>query len=538
MGLRVELNSEGFPELRFPASFNSAEYFIDRHLFEGRGDKVALRTLDRDVTYFELQRHVNRFGNSLLRLGARPGDRVLMVLNDCPEFFFLFWGAIKAGLVPVPLNVLLRAADFAFIIEHSQCAALVYAFEFAEEVEAALKGSSWRPKAALRLLGGEDSLESHLARVPAELQAVPTRADEDCLYLYSSGTTGKPKGVVHTHADFAICCQFYSEEILGAEESDVFFSVARLFFSYGMGAAMAAPLWVGGTAVLDNRRPTPQTVRQMFEHCAPTIFAAVPTFYAKFLAAGALAGLDVRQLRRCMSAAEPLPPELHARWKEATGVPILEGIGSTEVGHIYISNRMDDIRPGTMGTPVRCYQIRILDESGNDVGDETPGRLWIKGPSVTRRYWRDPERTARAIVNGWFDTSDTFRRDKEGRYIFCGRSDDMLKVSGRWVSPFEIESTLAEHPNILEAAVVGREDDNGLLKAEAWVVLKDPSEACESTACDIRSFCKTKLAPYKSPAWINFVNELPKTATGKIQRYKLRVVLREKAGCACMRRGN
>jgi benzoate-CoA ligase family protein len=532
VNLSVELNEEGIPELRFPQPFNSAEYFIDRHLAEGRGSKVAVRTLEREVTYAELHDNVNRFGNTLVNLGAGRGDRVLMVLDDCPEFFFLFWGAVKAGMIPVPLNVLLRAGDFAFVIEHSQCAGLVYSSEFAHEVEAAVKASSWKPKAVLRLHEGEDSLESQARHVSAELRAVPTRAEDDCLYLYSSGTTGRPKGVVHTHADMAICCQFYTAEILGAEESDVFFSVARLFFSYGLGATMAAPLWVGGTAVLDKRRPTLQTVIEVFRHCAPTIFAAVPTFYAKFLAAGALTRHDVSRLRRCVSAAEPLPPELHSRWLEATGVPILEGIGSTEVGHIYISNRMDDIRPGTIGTPVRCYQIRIVDEAGNDVGEETPGRLLVKGQSVTRRYWRDSERTARAIVNGWFDTSDTFRRDKDGHYIFCGRSDDMLKVSGRWVSPFEIESTLAEHPKIFEAAVVGRVDENGLLKAEAWVVLKNPADASEATIADIRAFCKAKLSPYKFPAWINFVDELPKTATGKIQRYKLRGVLQEKAGRA------
>jgi len=323
-------------------------------------------------------------------------------------------------------------------------------------------------------------------------------------------------------------------EVLGAEESDVFFSVARLFFSYGLGAAMAAPLWVGGTTILDERRPTPQTVIEVLRRCAPTIFAAVPTFYAKFLAAGVLTRNDISRLRRCVSAAEPLPSELHRRWLDATGVPILEGIGSTEVGHIYISNRLDDIRPGTMGKPLRCYQVRTVDEAGNDVADEVPGRLLVKGQSVTKRYWNDPERTAKAIVNGWFDTNDTFRRDKDGHYVFCGRSDDMLKVSGRWVSPFEIESALVEHPKVIEAAVVGRADENGLFKAEAWVVLKDPSYASERAAEDIRVFCKDKLSPYKFPAWINFVDQLPKTATGKIQRYRLRHALQEqeKAGLA------
>jgi len=534
VNVTVELDDAGVPQLRFPEPFNSAEYFIDRHLAEGRGSKVAVRTLERNVTYSELRNNVNRFGNTLVHLGVGRGDRILMVLNDCPEFLFLFWGAVKAGIIPVPLNVLLRAKDFEFIIKDSQCAGLVYSSEFAGEVEAAVKKCPWKPKAVLRLHDGEDSLVARARQASSELQAVPRHAGDDCLYLYSSGTTGPPKGVVHAHGDMAVCCQFYTVEVLGAEENDVFFSVARLFFSYGLGAAMAAPLWVGGTTILDERRPTPQTVIEVLRRCAPTIFAAVPTFYAKFLTAGVLTRNDISRLRRCVSAAEPLPAELHRRWLDATGVPILEGIGSTEVGHIYISNRLDDIRPGTMGKPLRCYQVRTVDEAGNDVADEVPGRLLVRGQSVTKRYWNDPERTAKAIVNGWFDTNDTFRRDKDGHYIFCGRSDDMLKVSGRWVSPFEIESALVEHPKVLEAAVVGRADENGLFKAEAWVVLKDPAYASEQTAEDIRVFCKDKLSPYKFPAWINFVEQLPKTATGKIQRYRLRHALQEqeKAGLA------
>jgi benzoate-CoA ligase family protein len=527
LGVTVELDGEGTPRLAFPEPFNSAEYFIDRHLAEGRGSKAAVRTLKRDVTYAELQENVNRFGNTLANLGVGRGDRVLMVVNDCPEFFFLFWGAVKAGIIPVPLNVLLRARDFEFIINDSQCSGLVYSPEFADEVEAAVGTCSWKPKVVLRLDQGEDSLVEQARHASPELHAVPTRACDDCLYLYSSGTTGRPKGVVHVHGDMAICCHFYGVEILGAEESDVFFSVPRLFFSFGLGASLATPLWVGGTAILDERRPTPQTVTEVFQRFAPTIFAAVPTFYAKFLAAGALTRNDVSRLRRCISAAEPLPSELHRRWLEVTGVPILEGIGSTEAGHIYISNRMESVRPGTMGKPVRCYQIRIVDEAGNDIADDRPGRLLIKGQPVTKRYWKDPERTAKAIVDGWFDTNDTFRRDKDGYYVFCGRSGDMLKVSGRWVSPFEIESTLAEHPKILEAAVVGRADENGLVKAEAWVVLKEHCHAHELTAEDIRAFCKARLAPYKSPTWIHFVEHLPKTATGKTQRYKLRAGLQD-----------
>jgi benzoate-CoA ligase family protein len=530
VGVTVEVSAEGIPRLRFPEPFNAAEHFVDRHLAEGRGSKVAIRTLDREVSYSELAESVNRFGNTLADLGIKRGERVLMVVNDCPEFFFLFWGALKIGVIPVPLNALLRANEFAFIIRDSQCAGLVYSSEFAEEVEAALEASLWRPRIVLRLKGGEDALTEQARDAALELRAVPTSADDDGYWLYSSGTTGRPKGVIHTHGDLAVCSQLYTVGVLGAGESDVFFCVPRLFFSYGLGAAMCAPLWVGGTTILDERRQTPETVMEVFRRYSPTLFAAVPTFFARILAAGVLTRDAVPRLRRCISAAEPLPPEMHRLWLEVTGVPIMEGIGSTEVGHIYISNRFDDIRPGTSGKPVPGYQVRIVDDAGNDVTDEMPGRLLVKAQSVTRHYWNEPERTAKAIVNGWFDTGDTFRRDKDGYYVFCGRGDDMLKISGRWISPFEIESALVEHPKVLEAAVVGRTDESGLMKAEAWVVLKDSAQACELTAQEVRVFCKGKLSPYKFPAWIHFVEHLPKTATGKIQRYKLRATQQEKVG--------
>lgn len=517
-----ELDDDGIPRLRFPETFNSAEYFIDRHIAEGRGGKVAVRTLKRDVTYTQLKYNVNTFGNTLTGLGIGRGDRVLMVVNDCPEFFFLFWGAIKAGIIPVPLNALLRASDFAFYIQDSECAGLVYSSEFAGEVEAALRACAWRPRVVLRMEGGEDALTARARNASSELRPFPMRARDDCFWLYSSGTTGRPKGVIHAHGDLPACCQFYVAGVMRAEESDVFYSVARLFFSYGMGVAMCAPLWVGGTTILDERRQTPQIVIDVFRRFAPTLFAGVPTFFARMLAAGVLTKNDVPRLRRCVSAAEPLPPELYRLWLDTTGIPILDGIGSTEVGHIYISNRIGDIRPGTSGKPVRGYQIRIVDEAGNNVADEMPGRLLVKGQSLTKRYWKDPERTAKVFMDGWFDSGDTFRRDSDGFYIYCGRRDDMLKVSGRWVSPFEIESTLIEHPKVLEAAVVGRADDDGLVKAEAWVVLKDPESPSGPTLEEIRAFCKSKLAPYKFPAWIHFVQELPKTTSGKIQRYKLR----------------
>ena len=532
VGLAVEVDAEGIPQLRFPEPFNVAEHFIDRHISEGRGGKVAVRTPEREVTYAELLDAVNRFGNTLRKLGIGGGERVLMVVKDCPEFFFLFWGAIKAGVIPVPLNTLLRAKDFEFIMRDSGCAGVVYSPEFAGEVEAALAERSWRPRVVLRLEDGEDALTARARDASPELRAVRARAEEDGFWLYSSGTTGQPKGVVLAHGSIAVTGRHYAVETLEAREEDVFFSVPRLFFSYGLGCGMTFPLWLGATAVLDDRRPTPQTVTEVFRRCAPTVFAAVPTFYAALLAAGVPARGDLLRLRRCISGGEPAPPELQRRWLERTGVPITEGIGSTEVGHIYISNRIDDIRPGTTGKPVPGYQVRIVDEGGRDVAGEAPGRLLVKGQSVTRGYWNNPEKTARAFIEGWLDTGDIFRRDQEGYYVYCGRTDSMLKVGGRWVSPFEIEAVLAEHPGVLEAVVVGRRDEIGLVKAEAWVVLRNPNDASERTAEEIRTFCKSRLAPYKYPRWINFVDELPKTATGKIQRFKLRASPREVAEVA------
>jgi len=525
MDVVVEANEQGVPRLRFPEPFNAGEYFIDRHIAEGRGNKAAIRTLQREVTYAELLESVNRFGNALSDLGIRSGDRILMVVKDCPEFFYLFWGAIKAGAIPVPLNGLAPVSDFEFIIQHSKCSALFYSREYKPTIEAALAVCSPKPNVVLAIDGDRESLTDVARNVSSNLEAVFARAEDDCFYLYSSGTTGLPKGVIHAHGDITFISQFYTVETLGAIEDDAFFNVARLCFSYGMNVGMLGPLYVGGTAVLDDRRPTPQSVIEVFRRCEPTIFAAVPTFYAQFLAAGLLSRKDNPRLRRCISAAEALPPELHREWLATTGVPIIEGIGSTEVGHIYISNRIDDIRPGVTGKPIPGYQVRLVDEAGNDVPDDVPGRLLVKGQSVFRRYWNDPDRTAKTIVDGWYDTGDTFRRDAHGYYVYCGRSDDVFKVSGRWVSPYEIESVLVQHPQVLEAAVISRKDEHGLVHADAWVVLKDSTISGSQIEEELRHFCESNLPRYKLPAWVHVVEKLPKTATGKIQRYKLRVAV-------------
>ena len=525
MVVAVETNDEGLLTLRFPEPFNAAAYFIDRHIAEGRGNKAAIRTLQQELTYAELADSVNRFGNTLTKLGIRMGDCVLMGVKDCPEFFFLFWGAVKLGAIPVPLNSLAPASDFEFIIQHSKCSALFFSQEMTTTIDAALAACSPRPKVVLAIDGDRESLTDLARNASSRLDTAFARAEDDCFCLYSSGTTGLPKGVIHAHGDIAVINQFYTVETLGATEDDSFFNVARLCFSYGMNVGMLGPLYVGATAILDDRRPTPQSVLEVFRRCQPTIFGAVPTFYAQFLASGLLSRRDNPRLRRCLSAAEALPPELHREWLATTGVPIMEGIGSTEVGHIYISNRVDDIRPGVTGKPIPGYQVRLVDEAGNEVPNDVPGRLLVKGQSVIKRYWNDPERTAKTILDGWYDTGDTFRRDAHGYYIYCGRSDDVFKVSGRWVSPYEIESVLIQHPQVLEAAVISRKDEHGLVHADAWVVLKDSTISGPEIEEELRHFCETILPRYKMPAWVHVVDKLPKTATGKIQRYKLRIAV-------------
>jgi len=509
--------------LTFAPNFNVAVAFIDRHLEEGRGDKVVVRSIaDGEVTYAELAANVNRAGNALKSLGIAAGERVLMMVKDCPAFYYLFWGAIKAGVVPVPINTLLRAKDYRFMIEDSACAAVVYSPEFAAEVEAALADASRKPAHRLRTEGGEDALEARMAAAAPEFEPAPAEAEADCFWLYSSGTTGTPKGAVHAHRDMVVTSEHYGVRTLGVTEDDVCFSAAKLFFAYGLGNGMTFPLWAGASAVLLPGPPTPDSVFAAIESHKPTIFYGVPTLYAAQLKALESGARDLASLRACVSAGEALPADIFRRWQETTGTVILDGIGSTEALHIFISNTLDDIEPGTSGRIVPGYEARILDETGTEVPAGESGRLMIRGESTAKYYWNNPEKTGEIMVEGWLNTGDTYFRDEDGYYHYCGRSDDMMKVGGIWCSPFEIEAKLIEHPKVLEAAVVGRADDDDLVKPEAFVVLNDPADAGDAAAEELLQHCKAGLAKYKYPRWFNFVEELPKTATGKIQRYKLR----------------
>lgn len=507
--------------IHYAPIFNVAVPFIDRHLDEGRADHIAIRTVDEDVTYGQLAEQVNRCGKLLQSMGLRAGDRVLMIVKDCPEFAYLFWGAIKAGVIPVPVNTLLRSLDYQYMIDDSGCSLVVYSPEYASEVEPALTAAEHRPITMLTT-GSDDALTSRLLTSSPDLTVADATADDVGFWLYSSGSTGRPKGAVHRHRDIVVTCIYYAEETLQMTASDVCFSAAKLFFAYGLGNGMTFPLWVGGSAILSDERPSPEMTFRLIDQFKPTLYFGVPTLYAAQLRELEATTQDMSSLRACVSAGEALPADLFRRWKQHTGLTILDGIGSTELLHIFISNRLDDYKPGTSGRLVPGYEAKIVDENGDLLPLGEVGSLIIKGESSAAYYWNNPEKTADTMQGEWINTGDTYICDEDGYYTYYGRSDDMLKVGGIWCSPVEIESRLIEHPKVLEAAIVGRSDDDELIKPEAYIVLNEPDDASDTLAAELLSHCQDGLARYKYPRWFNFVDELPKTATGKIQRFKLR----------------
>ncbi|HJN59974.1 MAG TPA: benzoate-CoA ligase family protein [Alphaproteobacteria bacterium] len=515
------------PEITFAPGFNVAVPFIDRHLEAGRADKIAIRTAAGGaVSYGELAANVNRAGNALLGIGMAPGERLMMMVKDCPEFFYLFWGAIKAGIVPVPVNTLWRAADYTFVLQDSGCRICVYSPEFADEVVPALAAATPGPAHRFAVDGDGDgggaTMASLIAAASPVLEPAPASAAADCFWLYSSGTTGKPKGTVHAHQSMVVTSQYCGVDTLDLRQDDICFSAAKLFFAYGLGNAMSFPLWLGATVVLLPGAPTPESVFATIERHRPTVFFGVPTLYAALLKALESGDADLSSLRLCVSAGEALPADIYRRWKQRVGVDILDGIGSTEALHIFICNRPDDIKPGHSGRIVPGYRARILDAGGVEVAAGDSGQLMIAGGSTAKYYWNNPDKTATTMVGDWLNTGDTYIRDEDGYYLYCGRNDDMMKVGGIWCSPFEIEAKLIEHPKVLEAAVVGRADDAELIKPAAFIVLNDATDAGDETSAELLQHCKQGLAKYKYPRWFNFVDSLPKTATGKIQRFKLR----------------
>jgi benzoate-CoA ligase len=515
--------------LGIPERFNAAAHFVDRNVAEGRGDRIAIECGDLRLTYADVLRDVNRTGNALRsRLDVRPEERVLLLLLDGPAFASCFFGAIKIGAVPVPLNTLWKPADYRHVLEDSRAAVLIISAELLPQVESL-------PPEARRSLGhiivvGESSshttLDLLIADEPAQLEAAPTSRDAPAFWLYSSGSTGAPKGCVHLQHDMVMCAELFGKGILGIGPNDRCFSVAKLFFAYGLGNALYFPFSVGATAILWPGAPTPQHVYAVIERHRPTLFSSVPTGYGMMLAHARphRNDFDLSSVRLCVSAGEALPPALYERFKQRFGVDVIDGIGSTEVLHMFISNRPGAIRPGSSGQIVRGYEARLLDDAGQPVPPAEIGNLWIKGDSVCAAYWNQHEKSKDTIEGHWIRTGDKYTEDEDGYFWYAGRSDDMLKVGGLWVSPVEVENALAAHADVLESGVVGHEDHDGLVKPMAFVVLKPGLSGTPEMARELQQFVRERVAEYKRPRWIEFLPELPKTATGKIQRFRLRAL--------------
>jgi len=508
-----------------PAHFNVATWFVDRNVAEGRGAAPAFHYEDRTLTYADVHELVNRTGNALRELGIQMEDRVLVLCQDAPEFLGAFWGAIKIGAIPIPVNTLMRGADYLYFLRDSRAKAAVISAPLMAEAGPVL---SQAPHLRHVLVAGGKpgaylSYEERIANASASLAAAETSKDDAAFWLYSSGSTGFPKGAVHLHHDMVVCYETYAAQVLKMRPDDKVFSAAKLFFAYGLGNAGYFPMGAGAQSVLYPHRPTPDAVFEVIARHRPTLFFGIPTLYAAMLAIKeAEKRWDVSSLRLCVSAGEALPEELYNRWRERFGVEIIDGIGTTEILHIFLSNRPSASRPGSTGLPVPGYEAIVVDDDGRPIKQGEIGNLRVKGDSIMAYYWNKHEKTKETLHGSWIQTGDKYWQDADGYFWFAGRADDMLKVGGIWVSPVEVEATLIKHPAVLEAAVVGHEDTDRLVKPKAYVVLKDPAGSGSGLADELKGFVKDKIAPYKYPRWIEFVTELPKTATGKIQRFKLR----------------
>jgi benzoate-CoA ligase len=513
------------PIIDMPREYNAAHDLLERHRRAGRLGKLAYIDDRGSYTYGELLERVDRCGNALAGLGLQPEQRALLCLQDTFDFPTAFLGAIKAGIVPIAVNTLLKTADYEYMLRDSRACALIVSAPLLPQFAPLLERLP-RLKHIIVSQGdpGEfHSFETLLARAGPSFEPAATSCDDPCFWLYSSGSTGAPKGTIHAHASLIHTAELYARPILGIREEDVVFSAPKLFFAYGLGNALTFPLAVGATAVLMAERPTPESVFARLRRHRPTIFGGVPTLYASMLSA-ALPARGELQLRTCISAGEALPRDIGERWTRHFGVDILDGIGSTEMLHIFLSNRPGEVCYGTTGSAVPGYELRLVSDDGGPAPPGQIGELQIAGPTCALGYWNNRERTRQTFQGSWARSGDKYYVDENGHYVYAGRSDDMLKVSGMYVSPVEVESALISHPAVLEAAVIGEQDGDGLTKPLACVVLKQTVGSIAGLDEQLKQHVKSLLAPHKYPRWIEFVPELPKTATGKIQRFKLRAL--------------
>jgi benzoate-CoA ligase len=508
-------HSSSPPRVEVPREYNAAYDLIERNLQAGRGAKAAFHDDAGSITYAQLAERVNRFGSGLMAMGLRMEDRVLIAMHDTTDWPVAFLGAIRAGIIPVAVNTLLTSKDFRYMLSDSRAKALIVSEALLPQFKPILEGLPFLQ----HVIVSGASFNDVLAKGQPQLAPAPTTRDDACFWLYSSGSTGMPKGTVHAHSSMIETAELYARGVLGIAEPDVVFSAAKLFFAYGLGNSLSFSLAVGATTVLMAERPTPAAVFKRLTQRKPTLFYGVPTLYAAMLADRDFPKREQLALRLCVSAGEALPPQISKGFKEKTGLDILDGIGSTEMLHIFLSNRPGDFRYGTTGKAVPGYELRLVDEQGELVKQGELGELEISGSTSAMYYWNNRTKSRSTFTGAWTKSGDKYTQDADGFYVYGGRTDDMLKVGGIWVSPAEVEAALVSHEAVLEAAVVGMEDEQKLVKPKAYVVLKQGAKVSEE---ELKAHVKAKLAPYKYPRWIEFAAELPKTATGKIQRFKLR----------------
>jgi 4-hydroxybenzoate-CoA ligase len=507
--------------------YNAAVDFVDRNVAEGRGDKTAFIDPARNLSYGELRDAAARIGPMLARMGIEPENRIAVVLLDTVDFPVLFWGAIRAGIVPVLINTRLTVDQYRYLFEDSRAKAVFVSAALLPIVQQA--GKDLTNLRTIVVVGGAPTsvlrLDTLLAAENEGSAPARTNADEVAYWLYSSGTTGMPKGVMHVHSTPMVMAKNAGQRRIGYREDDVVFSAAKLFFSYGLGNAIFCPMLVGASSVFYPERPTPQTVFEMLRGYQATMFFAVPTLYAAILSDPECTAENISsRLRLCFSAGEPLPVHVGLTWKQRFGIDIVNGVGSTEMGHLFLTNLPNAVEYGTSGVAVDGYDLKLVDDAGNEVDDNEIGELWVCGDSAAAGYWNQREKSRHTFLGKWTRTGDKYLRRQDGVYTYCGRTDDMFKVSGIWVSPFEVEDALISHPKVLEAAVIPVEDSNGLIKPKAFVVLRDRRDNDGSRALyeELKVHVKRAIGPWKYPRWIEFIDNLPKTATGKIQRFMLR----------------
>ena len=505
--------------------FNAADDLLLHNLEAGRGDQIAVIDRDGAHSYSELVRRVNRFASLLTRHGIGIEQRILLCLHDTIDFHTCFLGAIKAGAVPVPVNTLLSADDYEYLLEDTRARMLVFSEELRAVFDPLLDTHSFMIKVLVSgaTAGtGCERLSDAMDGMEDSFETAPTRPDDSAFWLYTSGTTGRPKGVIHAQTDLRATADHYAAEILEISENDLVFSAPKLFFAYGLGNALTFPLSVGATVILHDERPTAESVTDILDTHRPSLFFSVPTLYSMMLNTGNLPDREGMRLRACISAGEALPEAVLTRWREEVGLDILDAIGSSEMLHMYMSNRAGKVRPGTSGKPLAGYEVRLLDDSGMPVADGETGDLHVAGPSGATGYWNQRMKSAETFQGRWIRTGDKYYVDADGYYVYCGRSDDLIKVGGVYVSPMQVENALLGHAAVNEAAVVGAGDDDQLVKPKAFIVLADGLKPSSKLQGELIDYVRGELPPFKRPRWIEFVSELPKTATGKIQRFKLR----------------